>query len=126
MQAHVLVLQCLVVEHLLPPLGRRIEDHALAEDRRHERVGLGLVQLLFGRAEESLVRRGTGKQNDTPIAQNELADVAAFFADAPHQRDRIVAKLLEVAACRVRAGNLRWLLELGRDGHRSPSIGASG
>ena len=39
-------------------LGRGVEHHALAEDRRHERVGRGLVELLLGRPEEHLVGLG--------------------------------------------------------------------
>ena len=40
-----LVAQRLVVQRLLALLGRGVEDHALAEDRRHERVRRGLVEL---------------------------------------------------------------------------------
>ena len=54
--AHQLVAQRLVAERLLALLGRRVEDHAAAEDRRHERIRRGLVELLVGRAEERLLR----------------------------------------------------------------------
>ncbi len=56
--AHELVFQGLVVEHLRAALGRRVEDDAFAEDRGHERIGLGLVELLLGGAEELLVGLG--------------------------------------------------------------------
>ena len=79
--AHELVPQRLVVEHLAAALGRRVEDHALAEDRRHERVGLGLVELLLGRPEEELVGVGPGQQHHVAVGQPELADVAAL---GPH------------------------------------------
>ena len=71
--AHELVAQGLVVEHLAPALGRRVEDHALAEDRRHERVGLGLVERLLGGPEEELVGLGPGEQDHVAIGQPELA-----------------------------------------------------
>ena len=75
---HELVAQRLVVEHLAPALGRRVEDHALSEDRRHERVGLGLVEHLLGGAEEHLVGLGPGEQHHVAVGQPELAHVAAL------------------------------------------------
>ena len=52
---HLLTAQRRVVQHLLAALGAGVEDHALAEDRRHERIRLGLVEILVGRTEEELV-----------------------------------------------------------------------
>ena len=60
---HVLAAQCGVVQHLGAPLGAGVEHHALAEDRRHERVGLGLVEILVGGAEEELVGLGARQQD---------------------------------------------------------------
>ncbi len=62
MALHLLTAQCGVVQHLLAPLGAGVEHHALAEDRRHERVGLGLVEFLVGGAEEELVGLRAGQQ----------------------------------------------------------------
>ena len=70
---HELVAQRLVVQHLAPALGRGVEHHALAEDRRHERVGLGLVELLLGGPEVELVGVGPGQQHDVAVADGELA-----------------------------------------------------
>ena len=52
---HLLTAQCGVVQHLRPALGVGVEHHALTEDRRHERVGLGLVEFAVAGAEEELV-----------------------------------------------------------------------
>ena len=52
---HVLAAQRGVVQHLRAPLGAGVEHHTLAEDRRHERVRLGLVEILVGGTEEELV-----------------------------------------------------------------------
>ena len=52
---HLLAAQRGVVQHLLAALRAGVEHHALAEDRRHERVRLGLVQILVGGPEEELV-----------------------------------------------------------------------
>ena len=88
-------------------LGVGVEHHALAEDRRHERVGLGLVELLVGSPEEELVGLGAGEQDDVLVGQSELADVAALVADAVHQPDRVGAELLEVAVLLFAAGDPR-------------------
>ncbi len=69
--AHELVAQRLVVEGLAPLLGRGVEHHALAEDRCHERVGLGLVEVLLGCPEEDLVRLRPGEQHHVLVGQPE-------------------------------------------------------
>ena len=94
---HLLAAQRRVVQHLLAPLGAGVEHHALAEDRRHERVGLGLVEILVGGPEEELVGLGAREQDDVFVDELEPADVAAFVADALHQSDRVGPELLEVA-----------------------------
>ena len=104
---HLLAAQRGVVQHLLAPLGAGVEHHALAEDRRHERVGLGLVEILVGGAEEELVGLGAGQQDDVLVDQLEPADVAALVADALHQTDRVGAEFLEVAVFFFAAGNPR-------------------
>ena len=81
---HELVAQRLVVQHLAAALRRGVEHHALAEDRRHERVGLGLVELLLGRPEEELVGVRPGQQHDVAAGQVELADVAALGPHPAH------------------------------------------
>ena len=88
---HELVAQGLVVEHLAPALGRRVEDHAFAEDRRHEGVGLGLVEHLLGGPEEQLVGLGPGEQHHVAVGQPELPDVAALVADPAHEPDGVDA-----------------------------------
>ncbi len=93
---HELVAQGLVVEHLAPALGRRVEDHPFSEDRRHEGIGLGLVELFLGGTEEQLVGFGPGEQHDVAVGQPELADVAALLACPPHEPDGIGAQLVEV------------------------------
>jgi hypothetical protein len=45
---HLLAAKCRVVQHLLATFRAGVEDHALPEDRRHERVGLGLVEIGLG------------------------------------------------------------------------------
>ncbi len=104
---HLLAAQRGVVQHLLAPLGAGVEDHALAEDRRHERVGLGLVEILVGGAEEELVGFGARQQDDVLVDQLEPADVTALVADALHQPDRVGAELLEVAVFFFAAGDAR-------------------
>ena len=79
---HLLAAQRGVVQHLRATLGAGVEHHALAEDRRHERVGLGLVEILVGGPEEELVGLGAGQQDDVLVGQLEPADVAALLADA--------------------------------------------
>ena len=121
---HELVAQRLVVQRPSALLGARVEHHALAEHRRHERVGLGLVQLLVAGAEEDLVGLGAGEQHHVLVGQAELADVAALGAHALHQPDRVGAQLLEVAGAAVVAGDLG---RVGDGGHVSPWVtGASG
>ena len=104
---HVLATQSRVVQHFLTALGAGVEDHALAEDGRHERVRLGLVQILVGRTEEELVGPGAGEQDDVLAGQLEPADVAAFVAHPLHQPDRVGAELLEVAVFFLAAGHTR-------------------
>ena len=104
---HLLAAQRRVVQHLLAPLGAGVEHHALAEDRRHERVGLGLVEILVGGTEEELVGFGAGQQDDVLVDQLEPADVTAFVADALHQPDWVGAELLEMAVLFFAAGNPR-------------------
>lgn len=84
--------------------GRRVEYHALAEDRRHERVGLGLVELAVAGTEEELVGLGTGQQHHLLVGQLEPADVAALIAQTLHQPDRVGAEFFEMAVLLVAAG----------------------
>ena len=97
MALHLLAAQGRVVQHLLAPLGAGVEHHALAEDRRHERIGLGLVEILVGGTEEELVGVGARQEDDVLVDQLEPSDVAAFVPDALHQPDRVGAELLEMA-----------------------------
>ena len=94
---HLLAAQGRVVQHLLAPLGACVEHHALAEDRRHERVRLGLVEILVGGTEEELVGIGARQEDDVLVDQLKPSDVAAFVADALHQPDRIGAEFFEMA-----------------------------
>ena len=94
---HELVPQRLVVEHLPTALREGVEDHALAEDGGHERVGLGLVEHLLGGPEEELVGLGPAQQHHVPVGQAELPDVAALGPDPGHEADRVDPQLLEVA-----------------------------
>ncbi len=107
MALHLLAAQCGVVQHLLAALGAGVEHHALAEDRRHERVGLGLVEILVGGTEEELVGLGARQEDDVLVDQLEPADVTALLADALHQTDWVGAELLEVAVLFFAAGNPR-------------------
>ena len=110
--AHELVAQRLVVQHLAPPLGRRVEHDALAEDGRHERVRLGLVELLLGRPEVELVGVRTGQQHDVAGRQRELAHVAALGPHPRHQPDRVAAELVEVAVLALAPRHPRRLPQL--------------
>ena len=74
-----------------------VEHHTFAEDRRHKRVGLGLVEIRVGRAEEELVRLGPRQEDDVLVDELKPAHVTALVADALHQTDRVGAELLEVA-----------------------------
>ena len=76
--SHELVAKRLVVEHLPAALWRCIEDHALAEHRLHERVGLCLVEDLLWCTEEELVRPRATEHRDVSTGQIEAADVAAL------------------------------------------------
>ena len=105
MALHLLAAQCGVVQHLRPTLGVGVEHHALAEDRRHERVGLGLVELGVAGAEEELVGLRPGQHDDLLVDQLEPADVTALVADAVHQPDGVGAELLEVAVLLFAAGD---------------------
>ena len=93
---HLLAAQRGVAQHLLAPLRRGVEDDALAEHGRHERVRLALVEHLVGRAEERLVRPGAADQHDVAAGEGEQADVAALRAHAVQQADRVGAQVLQV------------------------------
>ncbi len=96
-----------VVQHLAALFRCRVEDHALAEDRLHERVRGGLVELFVRGAEEQLVRRFAGEHHHRLAGQRKLADLAALVAAALHQPDRPPAQLQQVAEQRPRAGQFR-------------------
>src|SRR6202011_259539 len=49
---HLLAAQCGVVQHLLAALRAGVENHALPEDRRHERVRLAWSRFLSAAREE--------------------------------------------------------------------------
>ena len=83
---HVLAAQRGVVQHLLAPLRAGVEHHTLAEDRRHEGIRLGLVEILVGGTEEELVGFGAGQQDDVLVGQLEPAHVPALVAGPLHQR----------------------------------------
>ncbi len=104
---HVLATQRGVVQHLAAPLRAGVEHHTLAEDRRHEGVRRGLVEILVGGTEEELVRVGAGEQDDVLVGQLEPADVTALVADPLHQPDRVGAELLEMAVFFFAAGDAR-------------------
>ncbi|CKS72926.1 Uncharacterised protein [Mycobacterium tuberculosis] len=93
------------MQHLFTPFRAGVEHHALAEDRRHERVCLGLVQVVVARPEEEFVGVRAGQQHDLLPGQLEGTDVSAFVADPLHQPDRIGAELLEVAVFVVATRN---------------------
>ena len=93
------------MQHLLASLRAGVEHHALAEDRGHEGVGLRLVQILVGGAEEELVRLRPGQQDHLLARELEIADVAALVAHALHEGDRVGAELLEVAVLVLAAGH---------------------
>ena len=94
---HLFAAQRRVVQHLLAPFGICVEHHALPENGRHERVRLGLVQIVVRGAEEELVGLGARQQDNLSAGQVEPADVTAFVAHALHQRDRVGAELFEMA-----------------------------
>ena len=104
---HVLATQRGVVQHLLAPLRAGVEHHALAEDRRHERIRLGLVEILVGGTEEELVGLGAGQQDHMLVRQLEPTDVPALVADPLHQPDRVGAELLEMTVFFFAAGDPR-------------------
>jgi hypothetical protein len=85
------------VQHLRPTLGIGVEHHALTEDRRHEGIGLGLVEVRVAGAEEELVGLRPRQHDDLLVDQLEPTDIAALLADAVHEADRVGAELLEVA-----------------------------
>ena len=107
MALHLFATQRGVVQHLLAALGAGVEHHALAEDRRHERVRLGLVEILVGGPEEELVRLRSRQEDDVLVDQLEPADVAAFVADPLHEPDGVGPELLEVSVFFLAAGNPR-------------------
>ena len=121
--AHELVTEGLVVEHLPPALGRRVEDDPLAEDRGHERVGLRLVEDLLRGPEEELVGFGSGEQHHILLAEPEDPDVAALVPDPLHQCDRVDPELLEVAVLLFAARDPRRLSSVKHRGHgRTSSV----
>ena len=117
MAPHELVAQRLVVEHLPPALGGGVEDDPLAEDGRHERVGLGLVERLLGGPEEELVGLGPGEQHDVAAGQPELADVAALGAGPPHEPDGVAPKLVQMSVLVLAPRDLRRLAQFDVRGH---------
>ena len=94
---HLLPAQSGVVQHLGAALRIGVEHHTLTEDRGHERVGLGLVELAVGGPEEELVGLGAGQHHHLLVGQLEPADVSALLADALHQPDRVGAEFFEVS-----------------------------
>ncbi len=121
--AHHVAAQRLVLQHLLALLGRGVEDHALAEDRRHERVGGRLVEGRVGCPEELLVGLGTGDEHDVLVGQPEPADLPALLPEAVEEPDRVDPHLGQVTVPVVGhgVGDLPDVLER----HR-PSTVASG
>ena len=115
MAAHVVAAQRGVVQHLLAALGARVEHHALAEDRCHEGVGLGLVEVFVGGPEEELVALGAGQQDHLLAGELEVADIAALITHPLHQSDRVGAELVEVAVLGLSTRNPLSFLET--DGH---------
>ena len=97
MSAHELVAQRAVAHGLLALLGRGVEDHAGSEDRLHERIGGGLVELLVGRAEERLLRRGSVEHHEPVTREVDLADLAALVVHALQQAQRVAAQLEQMA-----------------------------
>src|SRR6202030_2829659 len=75
------------------------------EGRHHERVRLGLVDILVGRAEEELVGLGARQEDDELVDQLGPADVAAFVADPLHQTDWVGSEFLEMAVLFLAAGH---------------------
>ena len=106
-RAHHLVAQRLVAHRLAALLGRAVEHHAAAEDRRHERIGCGLVVLLLLGAEERLLRGLAREQHDARAGPVHLADLAALVAHAPEQLDRAAAQVEQMAEQRQSAGEPR-------------------
>jgi hypothetical protein len=117
MALHVVAAQRGVVQHLLTPLRTGVEDDTGAEDRRHERVGLRLVEILVGGAEEELVRFLAGQQDHMLIGQLKSTDIAALLAKSAHQSDRVGAELLEVTVLVGTAGDAPDFLQLRVTGH---------
>ena len=109
-----------VVQHLLAAFRAGVEDDTRAEDGRHERVGLRLVQVFIGGAEEEFVRVLTGQQDHVFIGELEGADIPALVTKPAHQADRVGAELLEVPVLFGAAGDapnfLQWC---GASGHGS-------
>ena len=94
---HVPVAERLVVEHLPAAFGGGVEHDALAEHRGHERVGLGLVELLLRGPEVPLVGLGAGHEHDPASGEVERAHLAALVADALHQPDGVGLEVAQVA-----------------------------
>jgi hypothetical protein len=85
------------------PTRRGIEHDARAEDGRHERVGLGLIELLLGSPEVVLVGVGSGQQHDVAVAEGEFAHVAALGPYPLHEADGIDPVLVQVGVFAVAA-----------------------
>ena len=69
-----------------------------AEDRRHERICRGLVEIVVAGPEEELVGLRAGQQHHLLAGQLELCRRRRTLrGHALHQADRVVAELLEVA-----------------------------
>src|SRR5262249_28243288 len=97
-------------ERLLALLRAGVEHDALAEDRRHERIRRGLVELLVGGAEERLLRLLAREHDDALAREPELADLAALVAHALEQLERRAPHLEQVAEERHAAREARRLL----------------
>ena len=104
MASHHVAAQRLVLQHLLALLGRGVEDHALAEDRRHEGVRRCLVEGRVGCAEELLVGLRTRHEHDVLVGQPEPADLTALGPEPFEQADRVDPHLRQVTMAVVRHG----------------------
>src|SRR6202022_1699214 len=85
--------------------GGKRRPRTLAEDLRHEQVGLSLIEILISGPKEELAGLRTRQQNDLLVRQMENTEVTALLADAVHQRDRIRPNLLEVSVLFLATGN---------------------
>jgi hypothetical protein len=94
-------------ELLRRALGGRVVDDALAEDRRHHLVGLVRAELLIGSAEEGLVGRRSGEQEELLVDQLEAGHLAALAAGPVEERDGVASELERVAEDGQRSGQHR-------------------